>query len=92
MIEFERLPGNWREKAKQLSGATAADYIRWGGPKKIWVDDNCPMQISIVVVDEELRVYRIDDFIITNLVLLSSNLPPISAELHASTSESPPLN
>lgn len=96
MIEFEGLPGNWKEKAKQLFGTEATYYIELDGPKKIWIDDNCPIQISIVIVDENSQVYRLDDPGITNLILRSSTLPPILTELNFPPihlfSESPHLN
>jgi len=96
LIGFKELPENWREKAHQLFGTTAADYIRWSGTKRIVIDSDCPLQISIIIIDEELRVYRIDDLVMVNLILRSSSLPPILTEVNFPSaylfSESPPLN
>jgi len=51
------LPKNWQERAIKLSDSSAKKFKDLG--PGVWIDDDCPLQSSIVVVQEDGEVFRI---------------------------------
>lgn len=82
MVSLEVLPKNWREKAIVCPDSVAEQFRRWG-KEKIWVDDNCPLQLSIIIVDGELKVFRLTDPAYTLLILRTLKWPDVLVKLYS---------
>ena len=51
----------WRSKAGLVSNHEADQFLLvWQAPS-VFVDDDCPLNLSVIVVDEDSRVFRIID-------------------------------
>lgn len=83
MIDLSVLPKNWRGKAKPCPEDVAKEYRKWG--PGLMVDDDCPMELSIIIIDEDLRVYRLTDPADTWLILQSLRFSPPIVELYSQT-------
>jgi hypothetical protein len=82
MAGLEILPKNWRDKVVVCPDPIAEQFKRWG-KERIWVDDNCPSQLSIVIVDEELNVFRLTDPAYTLLILRALKWPDFLVNLYS---------
>jgi hypothetical protein len=78
------LPGNWRKLATPLSDLDAEWYKRQG-PEKVWVDDDCPMSLRIIIVDENNNVFCLDDPAIVLLILRVINFTSEITEMYGMT-------
>ena len=76
------LPPNWREKAT-LCLEAQADELKKRGKERVWVDDDCPLQLSIMVTDEHRRVFRIIDPAYTLLMLRALRWPDVLVKLYS---------
>jgi hypothetical protein len=88
-MKFKDLPRNWREEAIALS-ESAAEGFRWR-PKmrrEIILDDDCPVETSVVIIDERGRVFRLKDGELSERIKKSLGRPAILA---ASLYSLPPL-
>ena len=81
MANFNVLPHDWKTKAV-LSDASASKSRQWLG-EGAWVDDDCPMQLSIIVIDQDAKVYHITDPADTLLALQTLNSPAIITDLYS---------
>jgi len=97
MAGLEVLPKNWRNKVVVCHALVAKQFKGWG-KGKVWIDDNCPLQPSIVIVDEKLNVFRLTDpadtFLILRALGWSDVLLEIFSQQHLpelSASKTPPF-
>jgi hypothetical protein len=71
--EIKKLPQNWLKNSVPVAEAIAADYKRWLPNGGIMIDDDCPMQINIIVVNPDgknnLQVLRVKDSFVISLLL-----------------------
>ncbi len=73
-MEFKSLPKNWKEKSVPVKGTSAEDFRRWAGkPGAIIFDDFCPGQITVIVIDEDGQVFRINDPALTDKIIGETN-------------------
>jgi len=83
MVDLSVLPKNWRGKAEPCPEDAARKYGKWG--PGLMVDDDCPMEPSIIIIDEDLKVYRLTDPADTWLILRSLRFSPPIVELYSQT-------
>lgn len=80
MNDFDILPHNWKDKAVSLDDLESKRYQFLGNG--VWVDDDCPMELSILVIDQS-EVFRITDQMDTLLILKALNFSPVIADLYS---------
>lgn len=83
------LPKNWREKAVVVNSKSRANEFRELGTG-VYVDDNCPAQLLVVIIDEDGCVFRLEDPAITLLVLRQLGIIPALTGLYL-TQHIPPI-
>ena len=82
MDNFNVLPSNWKTKAVLSDASASRRWLSLG--EGVWVDDDCPAELSIIVI-QGAKVYRITDSADTLLVLQALNFSPVIADLYAKT-------
>jgi len=97
MLDIKILPKNWKEKAKKCPEIIAEEFRKLG--EGVWIDDNCPAQLSIIVVEKNLNVFRLTDPAIIYLVASFSGVHASLIKIYnnfflspKSTNQNPSLN
>lgn len=76
-MDYNDLPPGWKQQATALS-ESAAGRFRWR-PKmrrEIILDDDCPLQISVVIIDERGKAFRLNDGELSMRIEKSLNVHP----------------
>ena len=82
MTGLDVLPRNWRNKATVCPDSVAEQFRKWG-KETVWVDDSCPLQLSIIIVDGESKVFRLTDLAYTLLILRALKWPNVLVRLYS---------
>ena len=59
MADLNELPSDWKTTAIKLC-KTAAEKYKFMGVG-VWLDDDCPLQLSVIIIDENQDTFRINE-------------------------------
>jgi hypothetical protein len=81
MADIGILPKNWKDTAAICSQPESIEFKKLG--PGVWIDDDCPMQMLIIVVDENREVFRLTDPATIQLVFCSLKTPEALRKIYS---------
>jgi len=81
MADIGILPKNWKDKAETCSQFVSMEFKKLG--PGVWIDDDCPFQMLIIVVDENREVFRLTDPAIIQLIFRSLKTPDAFQKIYS---------